>query len=85
MTTITEISAYILWAMIITAIAYKLKNFDTPFGDSLTDYQRTLMRKSSSKRSKFYSMVFISFLRFSSMSIFVGLRVIVFIFIKMCK
>ena len=59
MTTIIKISAYLLWAMIIASIAYKLKNFKTPFSDSLTPEQKKKMKQSSQERGQFYGMVYV--------------------------
>ena len=59
MTTITEISAYLLWAMIIASIIYQLKNFDTPFSDSLTKHQINLQYCSAKKRGRFYGISYV--------------------------
>ena len=58
-TTLTEISAYVLWAFILSSIAYKLQNFGTPFGDSLSAEQKALMSESARKRMNFFVCAFV--------------------------
>ena len=59
MTTITEISAYLFWSMIVASIAYQLKDFDTPFTVSLTQHQINLQYCSSKKRGQFYCIAYV--------------------------
>ena len=59
MTTIPEISAYLFWVMIVASIIYQLKDFDTPFSDSLNQHQINLKYCSSQKRGKFYGIAYV--------------------------
>jgi hypothetical protein len=54
-----EISAYVLWAVVLASVAYKFQTFPTPFGDSLSDTQKALVKDSSRKRMNFFVCAFI--------------------------
>jgi hypothetical protein len=54
MPSVTDLSAYALWALLIASLAYKLRGFDTPFGDSLTPEQRLLKDRSACQRRDFF-------------------------------
>jgi len=73
MVTVTELSAMVLWASILTSFAYKMQNFPTPFYDSLSQTQKMIMRQSGKVRMKFYSTAFI-----------VSFIVAFFIFSRLC-